>query len=117
MMFLGLAAAGALAYAGVAAAATHPALIVSNLDPLINDQEVILVVSPKDPPVAKATIYVGAGNVLALRPRLPFGVAAADFQSNADYGSSFFSLIGDVVNANPAAYVHNDCSPGLHAAV
>jgi hypothetical protein len=117
IMFLGLAAAGALAFAGIAAARSHPVLIVSNLDPLFATQELIVAGPTTDPPIAETTMYVGPGNGMTLRPTRPFGEVDADLMSNADYGNSIFQLYGDVVSVNPSAYKNNTCAPGLHSAV
>jgi len=113
----GLAATGALVLAGVAAAGSHPLLIVSNLDSYIQSQELVVAVPTNDPPVAEATMYVGPGVTLTTQPGTTFGLAGGDFMSNAAYGNSVFQVLGDVVSVNPASYQNNDCAPGLPAAV
>jgi hypothetical protein len=114
---VGLAAAASLAVAGTAGATLHPVLIVSNLDPILQSQELIVAVPTSDAPVAEATMYVGAGDTLTLSPTKVFGEVVADFMSNADYGNTVFALVGELQAANPAAYTHNSCAPGLHDAV
>lgn len=103
--------------AGSAAAASHPFLIVSNLDSYIQSQELIVAVPTNDPAVDETTIYVGRGASLVLRPGGAFGDAQADLMSSQAYGSTIFQLVGDVVSADPAKYQNNDCAPGPHAAV
>ena len=58
----------ALEISGAAAAGSHPLLFVSNLDSYIQTQELIVAVPTNDPPVAEATMYVGPGVTLTMRP-------------------------------------------------
>lgn len=114
---MGLTVAASIAFAGAAGAAVHPTLIVSNLDRLIQSQELIVAVPTTDAPVAEATMYVGPGDTLTLAPTKVFGQAVGDFMSSPVYGNSIFSLVGEISAANPAAYTNNACAPGLHDAV
>lgn len=115
---MGVAAGTGLVLAGAAAAAgSHPYLFASNLDPYIDSQELIVAVPTNDPAVSEATLYVGPGASLDLRPGTTFGEADADFMANADYGNTIFQLAGDVASVSPTEYQHNSCAPGLHAAV
>ena len=116
-LLAGSVAAGALMVAGVAAAGSHPLLIVSNLDSYLQTQELIVAVPTNDPAIYKSTMYIGRGTTLVLRPGATFGEADADLMSNADYGKSIFQLFGDVIAVNPASYKNNTCAPGMHAAV
>jgi hypothetical protein len=113
----GVATACALVLAGAAAAASHPLLIVSNLDSYLHTQELIVAVPADDPAVSETTMYLGPGTALTLQPSTTFGEVDADLMSSSDYGNSIFQLVGDVVSVDPAAYEKNDCAPGPHAAV
>ena len=68
LLFAGLAATGALVLAGVAAAGSHPLLIVSNLDSYIQNQELIVAVDKISTSLRKDDVLIvctdGLYNVL-----------------------------------------------------
>lgn len=98
----------------------RPDLWASNLDRLIGLQAVQVAGSPSDVATAKATIYVGRGDVMSL-PGASVGKAigggAASARLGPAFGNAVVTLPGRVVVANPAKYAANRCSPGTHAAV
>jgi len=121
LSLLAAGAVAALALAGSAFAATFkPDLWASNFDPLIGVQSLEIAGSPSDVATAKATIYMGKGDVMSV----PGGAVGANIggvvavaKLGPAFGNAVVTLTGSVVVAKASDYVSNPCAAGNHEAV
>jgi hypothetical protein len=80
---------------------------------------IVVAQQKRDDPTAKITIYVPPGYTTTLGQAAGSTIGSVDAEVQIlDTGSTnVFALGGPVKTDNPATYVSNQCSPGLHEAV
>ncbi|HKY12709.1 MAG TPA: hypothetical protein VJL85_05145 [Gaiellaceae bacterium] len=114
------AAAGvsALAFAGTASAAYNPSLLIAGTSHVLSRGAPVVVgvgQGENDDATGVATIYSPRGYGVALRQ--PAGTTLGGLAGAVKVGGDRFNVDGTVKTDNPANYVSNTCSPGMHEAV